>query len=337
MSKIEEAWIALEEELKATVPAPPNGAVSSMKASTDTGQRLQVGVQWPSMERILIFSTTATALPPRNSWPRCRGLELSQSASSDDKLSLYVKLIDDNGREVFSSLAIDLAKKAVGGSEEEAAHRVLAALARWQRFLAASGRRMSDEVRRGLWGELKIFEDYMISAFGSDGAVQSWRGPSGAPQDFQFAGIAVEVKTRAARSPAVVTISGEQQLHEQPWQHLFLAHLAVDEQESAGESLPERIKKVKKLVSQSASAELFEDALMDAGWIEADSDQHASRGFVLRSCEFFRVTEGFPRLTPPMLAEGIGGLSYALSLDAAAPFRVPESDVRGALGDNYMS
>jgi hypothetical protein len=178
---------------------------------------------------------------------------------------------------------------------------------------------------------LKIFEDFMIPALGADAAVNAWRGPMGAPQDFQFAEVATEVKTRAARSPAVVKISGEQQLHEQPWAHLYLAHLAVDEQEAAGETLPERIASVRRLVSYGASAELFEDALLEAGWLEADSDQHTSRGFILRTLEFFEVNGDFPRLTPNMLQDGIGGLSYALSIDAAEPFKVSEEDVKTAL------
>lgn len=320
MNKIEQTWVAIEEELDDPTKPRPHQGIISRASTAEIGQRLKVGVEWPTRNRVLIFSAQADALPPRISWPECQGLELLFSAAGPSKSSLIVKLRDLRGKDVFTALAEDLARRAVVGTEEEAARSVLAALARWQRFLAQAGRPLSDERRRGLWGELKIFEDLVASTIGVEEAVNAWRGPLGAPQDFQHSGVAIEVKTRAARSPAVVRISGEQQLHESPWQQLFLAHIAVDEQEGSGETLPERIQAVRKLVSGTAVSEIFEDSLLEAGWLEAEADKHQSRGFVQRSFDIYLVEGDFPRLTPPRLQSGIGGVVYDLSLDAAEPF-----------------
>jgi hypothetical protein len=207
----------------------------------------------------------------------------------------------------------------------------LSALGRWQKFLAVAGRSLSDEARRGLWGELWALEHVMSAAVGIEAAIGAWRGPAGAPQDFQYQGTAVEVKTRAARSPAVVRISGEQQLHESPWQHLFLTHIAVDEQDGAGETLPQRIARVRSLAAATAAAELLEDALADVGWMEAEAEKHQTRGFIQRELDAFLVVIAFPRLTPLLLPPGVGGVVYDLSLDAAQPFAVPIAEVRQAL------
>lgn len=333
MKTIEELWDEMEGELASARPPGTGGGLLTRLATPDNGQRLRVGVEWPSRARVLLFSADAAALPPKASWPECRGLELLLERGSSGQATLLVRLRDGRGKDVFTALAEDLARRAVGGSEAEAARRVLSALARWQRFLAAMGRSLSDEARRGLWGELKVLEELIAGVVGVEGAVAAWRGPSGAPQDFQHHGTATEVKTRAARSPAVVRISSEMQLHEVPWNHLFLAHIAVDEQDGAGETLPQRISALRSAVAATPVADVFEDLLLDAGWLDAEAEKHGVRGFILRELEFFRVGDSFPRVTPPGLPQGIGGLAYDLSLDAAAAFGVPIEEVRAALAE----
>ncbi len=331
MKPIGEMWKEIEADLEAQKGSATGAGLLTSLATSEAGQRLRVGVEWPSKARVLLFSAHAASMPPRATWPECRGLELLLDAKPSGEASLIVRLRDLRGQDVFSVLAEDLARRAVGGSEAEAARRVLSALGRWQKFLAVAGRSLSDEARRGLWGELWALEHVVMPAVGIESAVGAWRGPAGAPQDFQYQGTAIEVKTRAARSPAVVHISGEQQLHEVPWQILFLTHIAVDEQDGAGETLPQRIARVRSLAAVTAVAELLEDALADAGWLEAETEKHQTRGFIQRELDVFRVTASFPRLTPLVLPPGIGGVAYDLSLDAAWPFALPVTDMQQAL------
>ena len=336
MKTIGDMWKEIEADLEAQKGSVNGPGLLTRLASSEVGQRLRVGVEWPSKARVLLFSAQTSSLPLRAAWPECKGLELLLDAKPSGEASLIVRLRDLRGQDVFSVLAEDLARRAVGGSEAEAARRVLSALGRWQKFLAVAGRSLSDEVRRGLWGELWALEHVMSSAVGIEAAIGAWRGPAGAPQDFQYQGTAVEVKTRAARSPAVVRISGEQQLHEAPWQHLFLVHIAVDEQDGAGETLPQRIAQVRSLAAVTSAAELLEDALTDVGWLETEAEKHQTRGFILRELDAFRVTEAFPRLTPLVLPSGIGGVSYDLSLDAVRPYTVPASELQLTLTNTQL-
>jgi hypothetical protein len=331
MKPIGEMWKDIEADLEAQKGNATGPGMLTRLATSEAGQRLRVGVEWPSKARVLIFSTPAASLPPRAAWPECKGLDLLLDTKPSGEASVIVRLRDLRGQDVFSVLAEDLARRAVGGSESEAARRVLSALGRWQKFLAAAGRILSDEARRGLWGELWILEHILTPALGIEAAVSAWRGPAGAPQDFQFQGTAIEVKTRAARSPAVVHIAGEQQLHEVPWRHLFLTQIAVDEQDGAGETLPQRIASVRTLAVATTAAELLEDALTDIGWLEAEAEKHQTRGFIQRELDAFRVAEGFPRLTPLILPLGIGGVGYDLSLDAVRSFALPVADMQRAL------
>lgn len=329
MKTIEELWEEMEAEL-ASGSSEGTGNLTRL-ATPDSGQRLRVGVESPTKVRLLFFSADKAALPPRATWPECRGLELLLDVGNGGKSTLIVRLRDTRGKDVFTALAEDLARKAVGGSEEDAARRVIGALSRWQRFLASIGRSLSDEARRGLWGELKILEDLLTPSVGIEAAIAAWKGPYGVPQDFQLSNVAFEVKTRAARSPAVVRISNERQLYREPWEHLFLIQVAVDEQDGAGETLPERISKVRELVRGHAAADAFEDALLEACWLDAEEEKHRVRGFAVREVETFRVDGDFPRLTPPGLPQGIGNVVYDLSLDAAAGFAIPRNVVEDIL------
>ena len=331
MKKIESLWEEMEAELASGSSSGTGAGNLTRLATPDSGQRLRVGVESPSKVRLLLFSADAAALPPRAAWPECRGLELLIDHGIAGKSTLIVRLRDRRGKDVFTALAEDLAKKAVGGSEAEAARRVIAALARWQRFMASMGRSLSDDARRGLWGELKVLEEILIPAVGIQASIDSWKGPFGAPQDFQLSDIALEVKTRAAKSPAVARISSERQLYPEPWVYLILIHMAVDEQDGAGETLPERVSKLRGMLLGHAASETFEDALLEACWRDAEEEKHRGRGFLVREMEMFRVEGDFPRLTPPLLPQGIGGVVYDLSLDAVAGFAVPRKAVEDIL------
>lgn len=331
MKSIEELWEELEAEFANSLEVSLGLGNLTRLATPDSGQRLRVGIELPSKVRLLLFSADSDALPPRSLWPQCRGLELLIDQGKSGKSTLIVRLRDTKSKDVFTALAEDLAKKSCGGSEIDAARRVIAALARWQKFLASVGRSLSDETRRGLWGELKILEDIIIPCVGIEVAVTSWKGPFGVSQDFQLTNVALEVKTLAAKSPAVVRISSEKQLHAEPWKHLILIKVSVDEQDGAGESLPDRIMKLRKRIEGHAAEELFEDALVAACWLDAEEEKHRSRGFVLREVEMFLVAGEFSRLTPEDLPKGIGGVVYDLSLDAVSRHLVLRESVEEIL------
>jgi hypothetical protein len=331
MKRIEELWDELETELAFSLGATPGAGNLTRLATPDSGQRLRVGIEVPSKVRLLLFSADTAALPPRTAWPECRGLELIIDHTTTVKSTLVVRLRDPRGKDVFTALAADLAKKACGGTEADAARRVIATLARWQRFLASIGRSLSDEARRGLWGELKILEEIIMPCVGIEVAINAWKGPFGVAQDFQLTNVALEVKTRAAKSPAVIRISSERQLHAEPWKHLILIQVAIDEQDGAGETLPDRISKLRKLTYGHAVAEIFEDALIEACWLDAEEEKHRIRGFVLREVEMFRVAGNFSRLTPADLPQGIGGVVYDLSLDAVARHAIHRESVENIL------
>jgi hypothetical protein len=178
--------------------------------------RLSVGVETSSQRRGLLLRFARFAIPTRNRWPSCRGLELFARRSSGDRAdeaTLGVVLKEPRFADVFTALAEDLARRASkAGSAAAQVKTLLGQLARWQKFLAALVEGFTVEEPRGLFGELHALRAHLVPALGSLPAVSGWRAPQAAHQDFQFTTGAVEVKTTVAKQPQTVRITSERPL-----------------------------------------------------------------------------------------------------------------------------
>jgi hypothetical protein len=160
-------------------------------------------------------------------------------------------------------------------------------------------------------------------------AVAGWRAPQAAHQDFQFAAGAVEVKTTTAKQPQAVRVTSERQLDDAGIRALFLHVVVLDEREvepgaaGSGECLPGVIADLRsRLASEPSALELFDDRLLEAGYLDAAAPRYEGRRFTLRRELTFHVQRGFPRLVERDLPAGVGDVNYALSLAAGAPWTV---------------
>lgn len=235
--------------------------------------------------------------------------------------------------DVFAALVEDLVRRvAEAGSPVEQAQAFLGQLARWQKFLAASLEGLGEEAQRGLWGELRVLRELLLPALGT-AAVAGWKGPEKAHQDFQFHGGALEVKTTLAKQPQVVRIASERQLDVADWPALFLHVLALDVREGRAESLPEMVASVRAAVAGDAAArETLEDGLLAAGYLDAQADRYAGRGYSVRSERCFWVKRGFPAIVERDLPRGVGNVAYALAVEACERFACESAAITAALG-----
>jgi Putative PD-(D/E)XK family member, (DUF4420) len=112
------------------------------------------------------------AIPSRNRWPSCRGLELfvrRLSGDRADEATLGAVLKEPRFADVFTALAEDLARRVTeAGSATAQVKTLLGQLARWQKFLAASAEGLSVEEQRGLFGELHVWRahSYAVLTWG---------------------------------------------------------------------------------------------------------------------------------------------------------------------------
>jgi hypothetical protein len=158
--------------------------------------------------------------------------------------------------------------------------------------------------------------------FGWDLAISFWKGPIGAPQDFAVHDTAVEVKCQSGISKPYIQISSLEQMDAQlPNSYLIVHTLVTAESDNTdGFTLNALIERIRTAlnVASDATRELFESLLFQAGYIQLDaySDTH----FRCVATRVFKVADGFPRLTPATVPEGISKISYQISLESLTPF-----------------
>jgi hypothetical protein len=204
---------------------------------------------------------------------------------------------------------------------------LLARLKRWQQFLERSGPDgLGDEAQRGLFGELWFIRHYLVPIVGAQ-AVTGWTGPSMAGQDFQLPGIAVEVKTTTAKEHQKLHITGEKQLESSPPFRILLFHLSLSSQKDTGETLVDLVTQIRTLLApHPLSLSTFEDGLIAAGYLDHQAVRYQGTGYLKREHHFFEVKDEFPRIVGSDLREGVGDVTYSISVSSCQNYVVKESD-----------
>jgi hypothetical protein len=293
-------------------------------------------VFWPGGQVGLLIETAGATPIPRERLPGCRGLSFRQDVFRGAKArqSLMVQLESTALREVFAVLAADLVTAAAGaGSAEEGLARALDRIAMWKGLLEqlpATG--LTPQAQRGLLGELVVLERLHLAALDPLQAVLSWNGPGRAYQDFDTAGVAVEVKTSLAKRHTLLTITSERQLDETPLRALYLAHVALAES-TTGMSLPRQVAAIRELLAgDHAALSEFNLRLVASGYLDSQAEVYEENRYGVPSIRLFEVRDHFPRLTGAMLPAGVGGLTYTIVADDLTTFEIAMDSVSTTIG-----
>jgi len=323
--RIEQLWPELDatrgREL-ARMPRSPVAGWVLRRVKPIANCRLFAGLELVSGLRGLLLELSPAVLPAKRRWPRCRGLDWL-TAPAQRGMLFGVRLKEARHGDLFDALADDLARRVAAAEASPASQlaALLGGVARWQKFLTAGAEGLSEEMQRGLWGELHFLRETLLPAFSADAAVTAWQGNRAAHQDFLLSAGAVEVKTTSGKAPHVVRIASERQLDARGLPALYLRHYALAARDGAGETLPAAVASIRaRLASDVEVGESFEDALLAAGYLDAHAWRYECRGYVVRETNDFAVRGRFPRLTESDLPDGIGEIGYALSLDACRSF-----------------
>jgi hypothetical protein len=227
--------------------------------------------------------------------------------------------------DVFLVFAEDVVRGVLAAaSAEAAADLFVGRVALWERFFRAGARSLlPTDAQAGLYAELLVLRDVLIPIVGGSAAVQAWRGPLRAPQDFVIGDVALEVKSSRAKAAERMTIASELQLDDRPFKALAVAFYLLSDGGASCESLGELIAAIDaKLAANDFASNLFRDRLLDAGWNAADAAAYKESRFFVRSSTCYRVSEGFPRITSDDFPAGVGSVTYTVEVAAAEPFRI---------------
>ena len=273
-------------------------------------------------------------IPPRQ-LPRPQGLKLSDDPVADDRALLCIRLVAPEQRDIFLALCHDVVQAASSASDDrEALAIALARTWRWHHLLrGGSSGLLSREEQKGLIGELSFFSGHLSRSLATVDLVRSWRGPLGAPKDFEIGSLCVEVKARRGAAAPYLSISSEDQLDSSGLSDLFLfvidLHSSVEGE--GGRTLTEYAEEARTIVEQGDPAAVleFEGLLMAAGfrW----SDDYSDARWTVDATRLFRVEAGFPRIAGGSLGAGVSRVRYQVQLAECKPFECATEAVDSAI------
>jgi hypothetical protein len=236
--------------------------------------------------------------------------------------------------EVFLVFAEDVVRRVLKAPSPEAATDLfLGRISLWERFFRAGAEKLlSPDAQAGLYAELLFLRGVLIPAVGAGDAVDAWKGPSRAAQDFVIGNVAIEVKSSRAKAAEHMTIASELQLDDRPFKALAVAFYLLSDGGASCESLNQLITAIEaQLDGNELALGRFRDRLLEVGWVSANRAAYDEARFFVRSTTHFRVTSGFPRIIGGAFPTGVGGLRYTVEISAAVPFRIDQEVVKSWL------
>lgn len=248
---------------------------------------------------------------------------------------LLIQLLAPAQRDTFSCLCESLIDTVKGlPSEEVMIKNVISQLDKWRNLFDKAGSEgLSNTEQQGLYGELTFLKKLISkSVFPAGEALDYWVGVDAAQRDFMGNSWAVEVKTTATSNPQEVTINSERQLDESLFEDLFLYHCSVEITKKNGETLPDKIFKIRRQLEDDPSAlAKFNEKLITAGYFDEHEALYAYRAYKLRGESIFRIEGDFPRIKEKELRNGVGNLTYSIVLSSCSAYVKSEASVFTAI------
>ena len=273
---------------------------------------------------LIVTSAQATRIDDED----LRGFRIFRDAPVDGQVRIRIELTDVSYRDIFLVVSSDILDRLLSINDESQSTVILQRrIDHWKKFMQASGPEgLTRSEQIGLYGELLVLRSLLEFPGNEDIALESWLGPNGSNQDFVLGAHAIEVKTTASNEPTRVRISNERQLDTIGLSLLFLCHIGVDEKAYAGISLPTLVDEIISVLPRHLSA-TFIDTLAIAGYLNVQRDLYEAIGYIERIRVYYQVSEGFPRIIPSDLMDGVSEVSYQIDLSAAKTLKRPEQHV----------
>lgn len=301
----------------------------SRRVFRDADSDIFVAVRHPGAVPAMLVEVEANAVRMVGDYPSARGFEFYPETITPGprgRTRLCLVLADARYRDVLEVLVNDVSEKiAITPGQEEGIKTLIARLHIWQNFMRKHGvQGLTREEQIGLFGELSFLVEHLGNRLSAHESVNAWKGPIGGNQDFDLGGCCVEVKSTTVVPPVSVKIANVTQLDETLVDLLLLCHTSLIPDRREGESLPELVERLRKVlqVKDISALDAFNAKLIEAGYLDLHQEVYADTRYKHRETTFFRIVEDFPRITANDVPVGIFECSYSVLLAACAPYKV---------------
>ena len=222
----------------------------------------------------------------------------------EDECYLQVHTKSSNLFKPFFHL-VAIISDSIQYDHESPADAITKAIHEWDALLKKESL-LTEQVQIGLFGELIILEKQIER--GGVGVFNSWTGPLQEPHDFRMVPAELEVKTTKSNTRQHI-ISSLSQLVPSKDCRLYLVSVVLEPAGSGGETLPERIDKLRELLKPDINIlERFNSILAGntIGYKDKDALYYGERYRMRVPLSLIEVDEMFPRITRGMLSENLG-------------------------------
>ncbi len=258
-------------------------------------------------------------------------VEIFEDSSFEDCFLVSAKIKNQEKINEFSYLCENVIQTILKETKiEEAVKTFKNTLLRWKNlFEPAHLTILSEKEQNGLYGELSFLKKCLLGNSDSYYSIlQNYVGTDRSLRDFQGKDWAVEVKTTSTNNPQTITINGERQLDDSKIGTLYLYHCSLEASKKTGETLPEIVKSIKDLLKDDVAAlSLFKAKLFEANYSESQEHLYINRHYQLRKENFFHIKDDFPRIRESELREGVGDVTYSISISSLESYKVTEQQV----------
>lgn len=277
----------------------------------------------------LVSSSSKIDLNPLNEFREIK-FELMDDAKDQNQKFFLILLLDSQHKDIFSVLCQDLIQKVSNIREENILmNTIIERLIKWQTlFEKMKSLGLSDYSQRGLFGELYFLKKYLLNSCDYKKCINSWVGPEGSVQDFQYSDWAVEVKTTHGKNHQKIHVSNERQLDNSIVPNIFLFHLSIDIRQEYGETLNSIIQNIFEIISTNIGAtDIFKLKLLEAGYFDRHYTLYNRTGYQIRNQNIYTVVGDFPRITEKQIPKGVGDVKYSIILSESESWRISESEL----------
>ena len=256
---------------------------------------------------------------------------LLEDTSYDNTKLLIIELLHPSNRDIFATLCENLVLSVIQlNTEQKVIRTVINQLNKWKTlFDKSTSEGLSNEQQQGLYGELVFLHKCLMQQDANPfNILNSWVGVDSALRDFHCSTWAVEVKTTATNNPQKVTINGERQLDETLLDNLFLFHCSVEVFNGSGETLNQKIEKIRSLLECNIVAlNVFNSKLFEVGYFDSHANKYENRCYKIRSENYYRITDDFPRIKENELRSGVSGVRYDIILAMCDEYLITENQL----------
>jgi hypothetical protein len=275
----------------------------------------------------LLFELAAEAIGRVVDYPSSEGFSLvpeSLGPGHRGRVRLCLVLGNSHYRPHFGMLCEDVLQ-VIQHPRDEAAlvDTLLGCLGSWQAFLRSHADGLSVEEQTGLFAELCFLLE-VIHPLVPTATLPAWKGPLPGLWDFVLGDIAIEIKASTSLDGRTFQVANLAQLDAGAEGKLLLVMMFLA-QASDGLSLVDMIDRARSRLANTPPERFqLDNLLLGYGYSEVHRQRYQARKLRVARKRYFRVSPGFPGLTPETVPRGVVQASYTVDSEACLSYELPE-------------